>query len=68
MRNYLHGIRTVTHVGPLPQRHGSARISGRGDSLQIWKVAANMLHKQSRKTTMDGLPAWFLAWVYICSS
>jgi hypothetical protein len=38
------------HVKWVHYHHGMARprVADRGDGLQIWKVAANMLNKQSR--------------------
>jgi hypothetical protein len=40
--------------------HGMARprVSDRGDGLQIWRVAANILNKQTADS--GGLPAWGL--------
>jgi hypothetical protein len=42
---YIH-----THVRCVPCHHGMARpqVPNGGDGLQIWKVAANILNKQSR--------------------
>jgi hypothetical protein len=39
------------HVRWVPCHHGMARplIAVGGDGLQIWKVAANILNKQSRR-------------------
>jgi hypothetical protein len=31
-----------------------------GDGLQIWKIPANILNKQSRAADKNGLPAWRL--------
>jgi hypothetical protein len=31
------------------------------DSLQVWRVAANILNKQSRTADMGGRPVWGLA-------
>jgi hypothetical protein len=31
-----------------------------GDDLQIWKVAANILNKQSQTAEKDSAPAWGL--------
>jgi hypothetical protein len=38
------------HVRWVPCHHGMARsqVADGGDSLQFWRVAANMLNKQSR--------------------
>jgi hypothetical protein len=38
------------HVKWVPYHHGMAcpRVADRGDGLQIWRVAANILNKQSR--------------------
>jgi hypothetical protein len=35
------------------------QVADRGDGLQIWRVAANILNKQSR-TAERGWPAWGL--------
>jgi hypothetical protein len=35
-------------VGPLSPRHGPSHVADGGDGLQIWKLAANILNKQSR--------------------
>jgi hypothetical protein len=53
--------------GSLLPRHDAARpgVVGGGNGLQIWKVAANILHKQSRT---DDEPAWGWAWGYSSSS
>jgi hypothetical protein len=39
-----------SHVRRVPCHHGMAcpRVADRGDGLQIWRVAANILNKQSR--------------------
>jgi hypothetical protein len=39
-----------SHVKWVPCHHGTARpqIADGGEGLQIWRVAANMLNKQSR--------------------
>jgi hypothetical protein len=39
-----------THVKWVPCHHGMARpqVADRGDGLQIWRVVANALYKQSR--------------------
>jgi hypothetical protein len=38
------------HVRRVPCHHGMARhqVAGGGNGLQIWRVAANILNKQSR--------------------
>jgi hypothetical protein len=33
---------------PLSPRHGASLVADRGDGLQMWRVAANILNKQSR--------------------
>jgi hypothetical protein len=40
------------HVRWVPCHHGMARpqVADGGDGLQIWRVAANILNKQSRTT------------------
>jgi hypothetical protein len=40
----------LTHVKWVHCHHGMARprVADRGDGLQIWRVAVNMLNKQSR--------------------
>jgi hypothetical protein len=42
-----------------PFHHGMARpqVADGGDGLQIWKVAANILNKQSRTADRGGPPA-----------
>jgi hypothetical protein len=44
----------------VPCHHGMARpqVADRGEGLQIWRTAANILNKQSR--TAD--KGWHLAW------
>jgi hypothetical protein len=39
----------LTHVTWVPCHHGMARpqVAGGGDALQVWRVAANILNKQS---------------------
>jgi hypothetical protein len=41
---------TCKHVTWVHCHHGMARprVADRGDGLQIWRVSANMLNKQSR--------------------
>jgi hypothetical protein len=36
------------------------RVADGGDALQFWRVAANILNKQSRQPTRGGPPAWGL--------
>jgi hypothetical protein len=52
----------MTHVKWVPCHHGKARpqVADGGDSLQIWRVAANILNKQSRIADRGGTPAWGL--------
>jgi hypothetical protein len=35
-------------------------VADGGDALKIWRVAANILNKQSRQPTMGDPPAWDL--------
>jgi hypothetical protein len=46
----------------VPCHHGMARpqVADGGDGLQVWRVAANILNKQSRKVEKGGPPAWGL--------
>ena len=46
----------------VPVSHGMARpqVADRGNGLQIWRVAANMLNKQSWTADRSGSPAWGL--------
>jgi hypothetical protein len=43
-------FRVISHVKWVHCHHGMARprVAHRGDGLQIWRVAANILNKQSR--------------------
>jgi hypothetical protein len=34
------------------------QVADGGDGLQIWRVAANILNKQSRTADKGGPPAW----------
>jgi hypothetical protein len=45
-----HSLTTSIHVKWVPCHHGMAhpRVADRGDGLQIWRVVANILNKQSR--------------------
>ena len=36
------------------------QVADRGDGLQIWRIAANMLNRQSRTVVRGGPPAWGL--------
>jgi hypothetical protein len=36
------------------------QVADGGESLQIWRVAANILNKQSRTADKGGPPAWGL--------
>jgi hypothetical protein len=49
---------TCRHVKWVPCHHDMAHphVAGRGDGLQIWKVAVNILNKQSR-TADRGWPS-----------
>jgi hypothetical protein len=49
-KNYFHLYCCTPHVKWVHCHHGMARprVADRGDSLQIWRVAANILNKQSR--------------------
>jgi hypothetical protein len=51
-----------SHVRWVPCHHGMARpqVADGGDGLQIWRVAANILNKQSRKADRGGPPSWGL--------
>jgi hypothetical protein len=48
----------MTHVKCVPCHHGMARpqVADGGEGLQIWRVAANILNKQSR-TADKGWPS-----------
>jgi hypothetical protein len=50
----------LLHVKWIHCHHGMARlrVADREDGLQIWRVAANILNKQS--LTVGGPPAWEL--------
>jgi hypothetical protein len=41
-------------------RHGASSGCGWRNGLQIWRVAANILNKQSRTADKGGPPAWGL--------
>jgi hypothetical protein len=51
----------LSHVRWVPCHDGMARprVTDGGDGLQIWRVAANILHTQP---TRGGPSAWGLAW------
>jgi hypothetical protein len=53
-------LSNTIHVRWVPCHHGMARpqVADGGDGLQIWRVAANILNKQSRQPTRGGLPDW----------
>jgi hypothetical protein len=46
--------------GSLSPRHGASSGCGWRNGLQLWKVAANILNKQSRTADKGGRPAWGL--------
>jgi hypothetical protein len=50
----------IKHVRWVPCHHGMAhsQVVGGGDDLQIWRVAANILNKQSWTADKCGSPAW----------
>jgi hypothetical protein len=50
------------HVKWVPCHHGMGRpqVADRGDGLQIWRVAANILNKQSLTADRGDYPAWGL--------
>jgi hypothetical protein len=52
------GIKNTSHVKWVPFHHGMARpqIADRGEGLHIWRVASNILNKQSR-TANKGWPS-----------
>jgi hypothetical protein len=39
---------------------GRPQVTDEGDSVQIWRVAAKILNKQSRTADKVGPPAWGL--------
>jgi hypothetical protein len=51
-----------THVMWVSCHQGMARpqVADGRDGLQIWRVAANILNKQSRTAQRGGHPAWVL--------
>jgi hypothetical protein len=55
-------VTNCDHVRWVPCHHGMARpqVVDGGDGLQIWRVAANILTKQSRTADKGGPPAWGL--------
>jgi hypothetical protein len=62
---YLHissWIIRCPHVKWVPCHHGMARprVAGRGDGLQRWRVAANILNSSRGQPTGGGPPAWVL--------
>jgi hypothetical protein len=48
------------YVKWVPCHHGMPhpQVAARGDRLQIWRVPANILNKQSRIADGGGPPAW----------
>jgi hypothetical protein len=52
----------LNHVRWVPCYHGTARpqVADGKDGLQIWRVAANTLNKQSRTADKGGTSAWGL--------
>jgi hypothetical protein len=50
------------HVKWVHCHHDMARprVADRGDGLQIWTVAANILNKHRGQPTVGGPPAWGL--------
>jgi hypothetical protein len=52
----------INHVKWVPCHHGMARpqVADGGESLQIWRVAANILNNQSRTADKGCPPAWGL--------
>jgi hypothetical protein len=49
-------------LGGVPLHHGMARphVADGGEGLQIWRVAANILNKQSLTVDKGWPPAWYL--------
>jgi hypothetical protein len=47
---FVRGMGLLSHVKWVPYHHGMAcrQVAGRGNGLQIWTEAANILNKQSR--------------------
>jgi hypothetical protein len=58
----------TTHVSWVPCHHGMARpqVADGGDSLQFWRVAANLLNKQSR--TAAGVVLQLGGWAHILAA
>jgi hypothetical protein len=52
------GVKRTDHVKWVPCHHGMARpqVADGGEGLHIWRVAANILNKQSR-TADKGWPS-----------
>jgi hypothetical protein len=50
----------LTHVKWVPCQHGMERpqVADGRDGLQVWRVAANILNKQSRRPTGGDPPDW----------
>jgi hypothetical protein len=60
---YLKVVSIVTYlcyVGPCHHGMACSRVADGRDSLQIWRVAANILNKQWLVLAVDG---WILAWI-----
>jgi hypothetical protein len=55
---FIDTFSVTQHVKWVPRHHGMARtqVADRGDALQIWRVAVNILNKQSR-TADEGWPS-----------
>jgi len=41
-------LSTFSHVDPCHHDMGRPRVANEGDGLQMWRVAVNILNKQSR--------------------
>jgi hypothetical protein len=50
-------------VGPLSPLHGRPQVADGGHGLQIWRLAANILNKQSRTADRGEPPGWGLGGV-----
>jgi hypothetical protein len=55
---FFRNVGVLYHVRWVPCHHGMARpqVADGGDGLQVWRVAANILNKQSR-TADKGWPS-----------
>lgn len=49
---------TPRPVGPRLHGVSPSWVADGGDGLQIWRVAANILSKESRTTKKSSPPAW----------